>query len=353
MGNGTLSNAEILARMDSALKGITDVSEFGDSVLQPQKFDQFVQRMEDRTVVIPESRFLEMEAQQTDIDRTGFVGRILHSGDQEDGAHRNLEENEFAKPDTWTNKLVAKELHAITSIRDRALRRNIERGNFESTLVDLFGQAAGRDFEEYALLGDTGYTHAQDDVLSKTDGWFKKAGNKVYAGNTSDDFDPEDVESILQACLDALPKRFLQNVTDWRYYVPFRVLDAYRDVLRARGTSLGDTTQWEAGAPTSPSGGAAPLAQLAFKGIPLVFVPLLERAKESAAPDDGLTNGEMVMLSNPDNQAWGVFHEVTIEDEREAKKRRTDFVLTFEGDVHFEDEDGAVVAFSDKQDPTA
>ena len=47
---------------------------------------------------------------------------------------------------------------------------------------------------------------------------------------------------------------------------------------------------------------------------------------------------------------WGVFHEVTIEREREAKARRTDFVLSFEGDADYEDEAAAVAAFVDYTD---
>lgn len=323
-----------LAKLDAAFKAVTDISDFGDSVLQPQKFDQFVRRMEDKAVVLSEARMIPMDSDIVDIDRTGFIGRILRSGSDAAGASRELESSEFAQTSQATNKLTAKELQAVTSIRDRALRRNIEKGNFENTLLDLFGEAAGRDFEEFALLGDTEWTHAQDDVLSKTDGWVKGAGNHVFGVGGSADFDPADVEEMLEAMLDALPKRFLQNVTDWRFLVPFSVLNAYRAILIARGTALGDEALVD----------GLPVGTLPYKGIPVMYAPLIER---SANATSGKVSGRLSLLTHPDNMAWGVFHEVSIEREREAKAKRTDFVLTFEGDVSYEDEDGAVAAFLD------
>lgn len=348
----TLTNDELLAKLDQAFKSVTDTSDFGDSVLQPQKFDQFVREMQHRAVMLPEARFIPMDAQQTDIDRTGFVGRILRSGSSDDGGSRTLQESEFAKPQFATNKLIAVELQAITSLRDRALRRNIERGNFEGTLVDLFGEAAGRDFEEFALLSDTGWAHADDDVLSKTDGWLKQAANKIYgrdvAGQEARDFDPDATdwpENLFEAMLLALPKQFLQDTSEWRFYVPWDVRNDYQERLKTRGTELGDRAQTET-------------SDLRYKGIPVVYVPLLERANAVDLTSDTQVSrdrveGAIATLQHPDNLAWGVFHEVTIEREREAKERRTDFVLSFEGDADYEDENAAVVAFIDKANPAA
>lgn len=339
------SNAELLAALDAAVKNITDVSTLGDSILSPEKFTQFVRRMEDRTVVLPEARFISMDAQQTDIDRTGFVGRILKSGSASDGSSRTLSNNEFAEPKFRTNKLIAQELQAITSLRDRALRRNIERGNFESTLVDLFGEAAGRDTEEYALLGDSDRSFSADDVLSRTDGWLKKAANAVYGGQGGQ-FDiagQDGVESLFQAALEALPKRFLQNPAEWRLYVPWEIFDAYHDILKVRQTQLGDDAQTSA-FPTLP-----------WKGMQVVYAPMLERSPATQDPgnEDHTVWGRVCLLGHPDNMAWGVFHEVTVEAEREAKERRTDFVLTLEADAHYEDENAAVAVFIDQDAPDA
>lgn len=329
----TYSNDEILARLDGAFKSIT-VGRLGDSVLAPEKFNQFVRAMQARTVILPEARFVEMNSHVTDIDRVGFTSRVLTIGTSLDGTQKVLEENEFSKPIFATNKLVAKEMQAITAIRDRALRRNIERGGFENTLVDLFGEAAGRDLEEWAIFADT--DNETDSLLGLTDGWIVKAKNKVYGEGDNKDFDPNDPndddypENVLKALLDALPKEFLVNRAEWRFYVPYEIEDGYRDFLKKRGTALGDRAQTEGGG-------------LMYKGIPVVYCPMLERASEDV--------GRVAMLQHPDNMVWGVFHEVTIEREREAKARRTDFVLTIEADCHYEDENGAVVALIDQEKP--
>lgn len=327
-----MTNQEMLARLDQAFKFIT-VGDLNQGILQPDKLDRFVRAMQHRTVILNEARFINMDAQQVDIDRVGFIGRILRSGTDAAGAHRELPQNQFVQPAFNTNSLVAVELQAITGIRDKALRRNIERDGFENTLVDLFGEAAGRDMEEFAILADEDIAWANDDVLSLTDGWIKLAGNQVFgvAGNDPADFDPADPESLFDAMIQAVPKQFLQNRAEWRFYVDFEIEDSYRNILRARGTALGDTAQV----------GAQPLV---YKGIPIKYVPMLERSDAGAA-------GRVAMLQHPDNMAWGVFHEVTVERDRIVKDRRTDFVLTFEGDVGYEDENAAVSAFLQRARP--
>lgn len=328
----TYSNEQILARLDEAYKSIT-VDNLGDSVLAPEKFNQFIKAMQHRTTILPEARFISMQSQITEIDRVGFVGRVLTAGNkvvQSVESQHVLSEEEFAKPQFATNKLIAKEMQAVTGVRDKALRRNIEQGGFENTLVTLFGEAAGRDLEEWAIFADTDIAYATDSILWLTDGWAKKAANKVYGSGVGAEIDPDAAdypEQVLKALLNALPKQFLVNRSEWRFYVPYEIEDGYRDLLKSRGTAIGDRAQTEGGG-------------LYYKGIPVVYAPMLERSSDRVA-----------MLQHPDNMAWGVFHEVTIEKEREAKARRTDFVLTIEADAHYEDENGAVVALIDQEKP--
>ncbi|GAI05627.1 unnamed protein product, partial [marine sediment metagenome] len=181
------TNKELLNAL--AFKQIITIDDLGKAVLQPVKFAAFVRAMQHKTVILDEARFIKMDAHIQDIDRVGFVGRILRSGtkynpDTGKWEHRELTTSEFAKPQFATNKLVSKELQAVTGLRDAALRRNIEKGNFETTLVDLFGEAAGRDMEEFAILADTDISYTDDDILSLTDGWIKLAANKVYGYHT-------------------------------------------------------------------------------------------------------------------------------------------------------------------------
>jgi len=340
-------NESLLSRLDAAIKAVTDITEMGDAILQPEKFDRLIRSVQERTVILPEARFMRMDSDVVEIDATGFVGRILRSGATNTGASRTLTETEFVSPAFTQSSLTAKELQAITSIRDRALRRNIERGNFENTLIDLFGEAAGRDLEEYAIFADTNIPYATDDVLSRSDGWVREAGNKLYGVDTATfvakDFDPAAGTwpiNLFEAMLLALPKKFLQNVGEWRFYVGWDVMNAYREELASRTNSSGlaDVIITQGTLPN-------------YKGIPIVYVPMLERAPAVTTAQADKVEGDVAMLQHPDNMVWGVFHEVTIEREREAKERRTDFVLTVEADAGYEDPAASVVALIDKTNP--
>lgn len=340
------NNKDLLKKLFAAYKNIVDVDALGQSVLQPEKFAQFVRMMQAKTVILDEARFIEMKSDVVDIDRVGFVGRIIHSGTEWNAGtgkweHRELASNEYSKPTFVTNKLTAHELQAVASLRDKALRRNIEKGNFESTLVDLFGEAAGRDMEEFAILADTDISYATDDILSLTDGWMKLAGQKVYGVGDGKDFDPAAEtwpENMFQAMLEALPKQYLQNESEWRYYVDWDVRDAYINLLRKRATDLGDKTQTQGAGLVPP-----------FKGIDVKYVPMVNRSK--TVGEGGA--GAVALLAHPNNLAWGVFFTVTIEPDRVPKDRRTDFVLSFEGDAGYEDENGSVSAFIEQEKPAS
>jgi len=334
-----MSNTELLEKLNSAFKAIT-IGDLDEGVLTPEQFDRFIQVMQHRTVLMQEARFVPMDRQQHNIDRTGFVGRILRAGKDAAGDYRELPTGERAKPQFDTNKLIAEELQAITGIEDQALRRNIERGGFENTLIDMFGEAAGRDMEEWFILADKDILWTDDAVLSLIDGWAKRSANKVYGEDPGRDFDPSDAEwpeNMFEAMLQALPKQYFQNESEWRFYVDWGVQNDYRDRLRAKQTALGDSATTDA-------------VNLYYKGIPVRYVPMIGRSK-AVGTNGGA--GDIAMLQHPDNTVWGVFHEVTIERDRIPKARRTDFVLTMEGDADYEDENASVVAFIDKTEPAS
>lgn len=329
------TTAELLSILDRTFKSIT-VGNFGQSLLATQKFPEFVRAMQAKTSILPEARFLPMDSHKVDIDRIAFIGRIMTSGKNVNNTTYIPTEAQFAHPVTFTNQLIAKELLAVTGIQDDALRRNIERGNFEGTLVDLLGEAGGRDMEEWASLADADISTSDDLFLSLTDGWAKLAANKVYGG-LAGDFDPTAdtfPENMFDALLLGLPKQYLEDRASWRFFVTYDVEDGYRDILRSRNTILGDIAQTTGG-------------ELTYKGIPIRLAPVLERSKDTG--DGGA--GKVAMLQHPDNMVWGIFHEVSIEPEREAKARRTDFVLNMEGDANYEDENAAVVAFIEQAPP--
>jgi hypothetical protein len=319
-----MTNNEILAAISAALKSIT-VTTLGETVLSPERFGAFIRAAQAKTTVIPKARFVEMSGQTVQIDRVSFPGRVLTRGISAstggtEGTGYGTET--VAEPTFAAGKLNAAEFRGKVALSDRAMRRSIERGALEDTLTTLFGEAAGRDLEEAGLLGDTSYNFGGESAalahLRATSGWLKKAGHTV-TGEVDTSADGW-AEVVLQSLLDEAPKHYLVDRAEWAFFVPFALEDGYRDALRARGTPLGDSVQI----------GNAPVA---YKGIPVVHVPMLERSTRYGMP---------CLLAPAANMVWGVFQSVTIEPKRVPENRETEFFLTVEADVGYEDSAAAV-----------
>lgn len=297
-----MGNKEILAKIDAAIKQIT-VTDLGSSVLTPEKADRFIRVVEGSTPILNEARRYTMTSYERDIDRTGFGARILHVPD--DGAA-------YSDPTFATNKLSVVEVMATIGIKDDALEDNIEKENFENTLIDMIADRAGIDMEELFLKGDTA---SADTYLALTDGWLKLAANQL--DGAAADFDPTKVEDMFQALFDAVPKKYIRDRNQWRIYCSYKIEDDYRDVLRSRGTGLGDTAQTTG-------------QRLYFKGFPVV-------------PVGNMPDGK-ALLAHPDNLVYGVYRDIRIEPDRMPKLRQTDFVVTMRIDANYEDENAAAAA---------
>ncbi|MBM7623724.1 phage major capsid protein [Sporohalobacter salinus] len=297
-----LSTRQLVQKIDTAVKAIT-VSDMGKSVLKPEKAARFVRAAQQATPMMNEARYIDMQAAEKDIDKIGFGNRLLKNPDKEE-----LE----SKPNTDTNTLSAVKVKAIVGIKDDTLEDNIEGEQFEDTLLDMVGDRAGIDMEYLFIQGDT---DSSDPFLQLTDGWNKLAANQLKAGNG--DFDAKDPESMFKALLHAIPQKYIRRRSDWRYYCSWKTEDDYRDVLKGRGTGLGDRAQ------TSNE-------RLKYKGIPVVACPNMPQGT--------------CQLTNPDNNAYGIRRKITIEPDRVPKEEKTDFVITARIDDDFEDRDPVAVA---------
>ena len=222
----------------------------------------------------------------------------------------------------------------------------------------LFAEAAGRDLEEYGLLADTAIPYGTDDVLHQTDGWIKRSGRRIYGTDAvggAPDFNPNftlpfvtegfvsgtnqdlrnaNVEKMMQKAILTLPNPYRQNRQAKRFFLNFEGVDAYQEVLRARNGQI--TSDPQTGQPV-----------MYFKGIRVEEAPMLDRSKTVGAGGAGRCG----LLADPANMVWGLFRRVIVERDRLPKKRRTDFVLTVWADAEYEDENGAVSIFLDREKP--
>jgi HK97 family phage major capsid protein len=301
------TNVDLLEKVQGALKSIM-TSDLGSSVLAREKRQNFVRTVSGSTRILDNARRIDMNSHTHDIDRVGFASRILRSATE--GADDGTE----SKTDFNTNSLESVETMAVAGLTDSTLEDNIEEEGFEDTLIELIGDRTGIDLEELFLQGDK---TSGDPFLSLTDGWLKKSANLVDGGATTPDYDPADVEDMFDAMIGAVPKKYLRNRTEWTFYVHWDIEDAYRNVLRSRGTGLGDSAQTTA-------------TELAYKGITVQDSSNMPAGRALLVPDSNLV--------------YGIYRDVRIEPDRQAKKRKTDFVTSLRVDCHYEDENASVSA---------
>jgi hypothetical protein len=407
-----LTNEQILAQLDAAVKGLTTTSVAGSSVLEPAQFDRYVRLLQKSTILLPMLRLMIMTSNKQDIDRIGFSGRVMGVPAAE--GEGPADPDGFTAPGFAQHQLISCEMQGFVSVTDKLMRRNIEKANFMQTILEMVAEASGVDIEEQGIKGDT---DSADTFLQLNDGWLKKTRrrcaedtNQLYDDNTTPlfttggaetthiitydkiplepgtfelwedqtsgpggtkvaDEDGDGVidevggsgvtgsidyengvvtlagltvaqayatkytiksfdldassgvlfpENMFDRMIEALPKQYYKNPMEWLFAVPWWVMKKYRDILKSRNTQLGDTAQT-----TGP-------VILPYESSRVIYVPNMPQGK--------------AWLLHPNNTIYGVFHEVQLEQEREAKKKRTDVVVNAETDYGFEEPEASVVA---------
>ena len=306
----------IVNKVEESYKSMV-IDNFGASVLQPGYFDKYVEYATRDTSILVDARQIIMDQQVVNIDRTGFNGRILEPG-------RETEIPKRSKPEVRQERLVANELIADVAITDQALRRNIERGGYEDTLINMMATQAGADWESYAVLGNRGYLDKGnnteiDPLLVEQNGWIAKCRNHLYSDDDEIQNAKEgrEVQTMLRSMLKHYPQEYRGDRRNLVYYLDSDTFDDYIEEVGERPTIAGDEA-------------ITNYIARPYKGIEIREAPVLNEARDI----EGL--GTTAILVNPDNLVYGIYENVTIERDRNAKRRLTDFVLTMEVDQAFE-----------------
>lgn len=321
---------DIIARKAAA----GSVALFDKAILNNEQAGKFIREIIEDQVVLKEVTVRSMKSHTLNLDRVAIDGRILHSGYDAAGATRAVTAAGF---DTFQNQLIAQKLKTQAQIEDDALEDNLEGKAFEQTLLELIAGQVSYDMEVWALFADTNITFVTDDLLHTTDGFLKKSGQKVYDVDIATD----GVEGLFDEMIAALPKKYIKNRGMLRFYVPYEYEKAYRDILKERGTPLGDTNITGYGA-------------LAYEGIPVVHVPALDDATAQGLLGAGETppvNVKPAMLSDPSNMVMGIFRQISLEPARDAVMELTKYVLTMRADVHYINEKANVAAYPELEAP--
>lgn len=328
MGNESTLNQLVNEQEKAVFKSMKTDMETGKALLNVEQLGYFLREATLDNTILRDADFKLMQSFKKHLNRTGINGRVLTNGYDVNGeTDPNIPK---ADVDFGANELDAKKLKAMCEIEDDEKEDNMTQAQFQQTLLQMMGERIGEDLEYWALFSDTEIARSKDPLLNTTDGWIKKCVNTINSTSIAPSngvFDINDgPEAIFDAMIKAMPPRFRKNRRQLKFYVPFELEDAYRNILIARGTGLGDSAQI----------GFNPLS---FKGIPIEHCSTLDD-EDGRSIDSKVT----AILTNPKNLAYGLWKNLSVEPERIAKNELTRYWFRMRGDVDYYFRNGAVTA---------
>jgi len=334
-----IMSQELLDKAVAAFKSDLDIDDLSNFILNPAQQTQFMEAMEVKSKLLSMIRRVTMDRSKQNIDSIQFYGRVTVAGAAANGSVRVLDDDDKAEPVAEQNILDAVEMVASAGIYDRTLRRVLGKQTFGPFLLNLLGNAHGRDKEELAFFGNTNIVYTNDDLLSQTDGFAVSAGNQLFGAGSNKDFDPAAKQfplTLFDAMIEALPERYFDDPSQLCFMIDQSIFLQALDLWGLRNTALGDQVL---------STGVLP----PYKGITPVYMPLLSRAKSSVQNlTDGHT-GRIAMLQNVSNMNEGVFKEVSVEPKRVPEARKSEWYLSCEGDIQYQEKNAAVTAFIERE----
>ena len=304
------------------------------ALLNEEQFAQFMRAATINQTILADASFRRMNSMSQVVSSTKVTGRVLQTGYKSNGDTQNQ-----LTPATigfGKAELNATKLKALTSILDDDKEDNIEREQFEQTLLTMMGEAVGVDLEAVAVFGDTTYVDGssnKDPLFSTLDGWLKSATTTLKSdgakGSGTKDFDLSDgITAMFDKMLYSMPAAYRQAnlMKDLVFYVPYEVQEAYREFLIDRETGLGDSSLLNA-------------TELQYKGIPVKYAPVLDAA-------DGRTvHGNVAsILTVPEFLWYGVYKDLSVEPKRIVEDEETEYYYRIRCDASVQWADSVIVA---------
>ena len=336
-----MSNEHILSQLvneneKEVFKTMRSEMSSAKALLNEEQFAQFMRAATINQTILNDASFRRMNSTSQVVSSTKITGRVLQNGYKSTNVTQdNLTE---ADVDFGNAELVATKLKAKTSILDDDKEDNIEREQFEQTLLTMMGESVGIDLEAVCVFGDSTYKYSgdPDPLFSCFDGWLK-SGTVIKSDLANDSTDDNDgdfdlatggVTGMFDKMLYTMPAAYRQAnlMKDLVYYVPFEVQEAYRDYLIDRETGLGDSSLLNAD-------------QLQYKGIPVKYAPVLDAA-------DGRTvHGNVPsILTVPEFLWYGVYKDLSVEPKRIVENEETEYYYRIRCDATAQFADSVIVA---------
>ena len=294
-----MSNQALLQKADLALANL--VSDGG--LLNAIQSDRFLDELIDGNPVLKLARTVPMNGPTMEISAIGFGTRVTRPGAEATA----LSASDYAVPGIRTISLSSKLYKAQTQMTYEVLEDNIARGTLEQTVISAFVKAVSRDMEELILRGDTG---SGDAYLATMNGVPKKITSNIVSAASSGN-----TLLTYNNVLNALPERFKNDMSKYRFIVPPSVEQNYRYAVAQRQTTQGDTY------------GAA-LTTASPMGVDMMRATFMPTATG--------------MLIDPFNIIVGIQRAVRIESDRDIEKGLLKWVISFRMDMQLENQLAAV-----------
>jgi hypothetical protein len=276
----------------------------GKAVLSIEQVRQFIELMQAEQVMLGDVRTVTSAASKWQESIIDFSSRIARGGIEGVRLDDTTPGQERAKPDTGVVEISTVLLRAEVPVSDEVFEDNVAGSGLVQTLERTIADRFGYDIEDLLVNGDTG---SLDSYLALLDGWLLQAadnGNNIDGSTYGQDY-----QEIFRVCLNNLPDRFKRGLeTNYRFYIPKRTEEKYRDILASRGTALGDLMLTGTG-------------ELRYQGILVKGVP-------SFAITAGSPDTSSILLCARQNLYAGYHRHMKFETYRDPREGATSFIVT-------------------------
>lgn len=278
--------------------------------LQPEQAKEFLRMAIDSSVIIEEARNEFSNSPSFEVPRISFNSRILRPGVEA----ARLDAADRVKPATGLVTLNTVLVKGEVPISDEVFEDNIERDAMADTVMAMAAEGVGRDLEELGIKGDTARVGGEDTYLDLTDGIIKLMQANLPSGQKINATAQTTYAALWASALEAVPSKYRRNEEALRLYIPVGHRDKYLASLAERGTAFADAVLNER------------TQRLAFRGVPMVQVPLLTGA--DTINSGAIDYGKFAFLIDPKNLIVGWHRKVKVERFRDPREGSTSFIIT-------------------------
>lgn len=246
-------NRKLINKADMAISDLTGSGGY----LESEQAVKFIQVAIKKSKLLQECSVLPMRSPKRLLETFRFGSRIMHVGT----SGQALAEASRTVPNLGKSELSTVLFKAEVRIPYEVLEDNIERDGLKSTIMQKIPEAAGRDIEEFVLMGDA-TTPSADADLAAMDGLLIQATT-----NTVNVASAAISQTVLRNMMAAMPAEFKADKGALRYYVSVNTEEQYRDLLGQRANEGHGVVMHDTDKPVKYTGvPITPLAMMSESG---------------------------------------------------------------------------------------